>query len=509
MSIRSKRIRGADARRSERGLSLVEMLVAMAIFVVLMAGLSLLFSGAIDAVRYGYVNQEAFERARSSMTVLERDLSSAFTAREFGDYYAFYGGPRGFSFVGVIDTGALARVTYVAHPTADAIRYESSISEKYEILRGRAYSQGYELGGEPAALDMQSRFDTFVSQEFGVTNDPENYSEYLDFDQAIVETQSIVRYVETDRNDLSTFQIKRADDSWVEWPILDRFDPDNDVFNDQDRDSLALYLMLLEGVNPDVRRVMNAGGYAYLPPDVESLRGILGQVIDAKDLRVILQLPYVLSAVRVFSLDDVDAIIQAKRRELWIRMLAGEPGLPEFWGDPNNTADKRPKAEHYVLAENILQRIYHPRFQNDPMLANFDLSGSPTLFTYWIAVNKEPKPAYFNDVRLIPHYNDYVTEAIGSLSPAPALAAFLLMDQGANGEGGLVSIFSSRTPSLAVEGMPLAPRLPAFIGAGFWVATPSRWVNAKDFLRWFAMEVNVPAAAGRDMQSVLTRREQT
>ncbi len=497
----------AAARGSVRGLSLVEMLVAMAIFIVLLAGVSLLFSGAIDAVRSGYVNQEAFERARSSMTVLERDLSSAFTAREFGDYYAFYGGPRGFSFVGVIDTGALARVTYVAHPTADAIRYESSYAEKYGVLYERAkYQGGMQLVARFVAMvlpDLQVAFPGLSHADaVNPKPDPDDATTWnlplldymLEFDPVVVETQSIVRFVETGRNDLNTFEVMRPDGSRLAWPVLSRFEPADDTFNANDPDNLRLYLMMLDGLNP---RILE---YDTLPLDNESLPGILGGVNDTTDLRVVMQQYY--PQLRAFSSDHVDGIIQAKRRELWLRMLAGEPGLPQFWGNINDPADPRPKAEHYVLAENILYRMY------DPRLSDFDLSGSPPLFTYWIAVDKEPKPAYFNDVRLIPFYTDFVARVTANPSSAQVLDALLLMDQGVNGTGGLVSVFASRTPSLAVEGMPLAPRLPAFIGAGFWVATPSRWVNSKDFLRWFAAEVNVPAAAGRDMQSVLMRREQ-
>ncbi|HNR29252.1 MAG TPA: prepilin-type N-terminal cleavage/methylation domain-containing protein [Candidatus Hydrogenedentes bacterium] len=453
----------AGARAAERGMSLVEILVAMAIFIVLLAGITLLFSGAIDAVRTGYVNQEAFERARSSMTQLERDLAGAFTAREFGDYYAFYGGPKGFSFVGVVE-GRLARVTYVAHPTVDSIRYQSSYTESYETLRQRAWDQG--------GAALQSRFEEVFAGDVR--------GDIVDIDSVTVVTQSLVRYVEPGRTDLDTFEIKRANGTRLTWPTLDRIEPALDRYDSGDSDNLRLYLGMLDGVNP---RVLP---FDALPADSESLAGVLQNVRDSEDMRRIMQ-QEAYASLRALSHDDVNGIIQAKRRELWIRMLAGEPGLPAFWGDPRNPSDPRPKAEHYVLAENILFGIY------DPRLPEFDLSGSPPLFTYWITVNKEPKPPHFNDVRLIPGYTAFVFNPdVGSLYGI---------------DDGLVTALSAQTPSLVFEGMPLAPRLPGFIGAGFWVATPSRWVNSKDFLRWFAMEIQVPAAAGRDMQSVLTRRE--
>ncbi len=103
---------------SRHGFTLVELLVALTIFVTVMASVTLVFNGAIRTSKQGFQNQEAYELARGTMKVLERDLSRAFTSRDHGDVFNFYGTPIGFTFVGLISADEssapnMARVTYV------------------------------------------------------------------------------------------------------------------------------------------------------------------------------------------------------------------------------------------------------------------------------------------------------------------------------------------------------------------------------------------------------------
>lgn len=118
------------------GFTLVELLVALAIFVTVMASVALVFNGAVRTSKQGFQNQEAFELARGTMKVLERDISRAFTNRDHGDDFNFYGTPIGFTYVGLISADEssapnMARVTYVVyHDLASSIagsvaQYES------------------------------------------------------------------------------------------------------------------------------------------------------------------------------------------------------------------------------------------------------------------------------------------------------------------------------------------------------------------------------------------------
>jgi hypothetical protein len=130
---------------------LVELLVAIAIFVTVMASVALVFNTAIRTSKQGFQNQEAYELARGTMKVLERDLSRAFTNRDHGDNFSFYGTPIGFTLVGLISADEspnpnMSRVTYVIYhlmPTVDNLagavgQYESkeaAMVSTYYLLR--------------------------------------------------------------------------------------------------------------------------------------------------------------------------------------------------------------------------------------------------------------------------------------------------------------------------------------------------------------------------------------
>lgn len=108
------------ASRPCHGFTLVELLVAIAIFVTVMASVALVFNGAVRTSKQGFQNQEAYELARGAMKVIERDLSRAFTNRNHGDVFSFYGTPIGFTYVGLIQADEssapnMARVTYVVY----------------------------------------------------------------------------------------------------------------------------------------------------------------------------------------------------------------------------------------------------------------------------------------------------------------------------------------------------------------------------------------------------------
>jgi len=112
--------RADGSRRGARGFTLVELLVAIAIFVTVMASVALVFNGAIRTSKQGFQNQEAYELARGAMKVIERDLSRAFTNRNRGDVFNFYGTPIGFTYVGLVSADEssapnMARVTYVIY----------------------------------------------------------------------------------------------------------------------------------------------------------------------------------------------------------------------------------------------------------------------------------------------------------------------------------------------------------------------------------------------------------
>lgn len=125
------------------GFTLIELLVSIAIFISIMAGISLLLIGSTRTSQQGFQNQQAFEIARGAMGLMQRDLSRAFSARNHGDLYTFYGTPIGFTFVGVTsprDSGGanVARITYVIHrrPNAAVLRDVDDVQRDiYDLVR--------------------------------------------------------------------------------------------------------------------------------------------------------------------------------------------------------------------------------------------------------------------------------------------------------------------------------------------------------------------------------------
>ncbi len=101
--------------RHNAGFTLVELLVALAIFMVIMGSLAMLLSGAVNTTSQGYAMMNAMERARGAMAVLEADLKTAFSSPEKRQFFQFYGEPNGFMYSGQLSSGGFGRVTYAVH----------------------------------------------------------------------------------------------------------------------------------------------------------------------------------------------------------------------------------------------------------------------------------------------------------------------------------------------------------------------------------------------------------
>jgi len=139
---------------ARQGFSLIELIVAIALFLTIMAGVGLVFVAAVRSMRIGFQNQEAYEVARGALGRMERDLTRAITSRDHGDYYSFYGTPIGFSFVGLTNpdqgsTPNIARITYVMHATADSRVLPTIDEEERRIFTLLRYV-------EPGANDLES-----------------------------------------------------------------------------------------------------------------------------------------------------------------------------------------------------------------------------------------------------------------------------------------------------------------------------------------------------------------
>jgi prepilin-type N-terminal cleavage/methylation domain-containing protein len=318
----------------QAGFTLPEMLIATAIFLIIMAAVAAVFLASVRALRTGYQSQEAYETSRGTFAVVERDLTTAFTSRDFGEYYQFYGNAWGFTMIGLIretdESVQLGRITYALTPV---VFYDQTNSYRIpapfgtdRALQGdpdantgpvTVHSRCYWGGNDGLDNDGDSQIDEADEQRLfnssadsidqdgdGTLNDP---------DEAAVDvpvgTAALVRYIEPGVEDLNYYPFNWED-------IVT--DPE---FNIDLADELSDAI----------------GGKDWTDPDV---------------------------IVRLSRAEE--ELLNAKKRDLWIRMISGQeywipllsgspngPELPNVYTDgwlkPNQTLNVR----DYVVAENI------------------------------------------------------------------------------------------------------------------------------------------------------------
>ncbi len=364
-----------DTRARQRGFTLPEMLVAITIFLVVMAGISAVFVSSLRAVRQGYQAIDAYELGRSSLAVVKRDLTSCFTSREHGDYYSFCGTPIGMTFVGLVRSSAdsatanIARVTYAI----------------YALPSGQFTSLGDVTGDE-------------TGQHFTDAGGEE------------VNTYSLIRYVEPEVDNLDSFP--------VDWRLLAQA-------------SASGY---------------ESSGASVLSAELDEASGQgTGGFLDYLDGNV------QLSAVR-------KQLVAAKQRELWIRMLAGEP---ELLGDVGVDTIWQLLGEDpldYVVAENIVSEV-------EPLLEYKDYASFQPFFQFGRVINNH------GDIEWLHFWN--------SLENAPGLS--------------LPAAYAN--PDAA--GSPMFPRLPEVVLADIRLMYESPYPGAPDFDRRFREQIDVPSAYTR------------
>ncbi len=84
-----------SAEQRQRGMTLLELTVAMAIFALLAAGLYGTFTRTVSTRRYVGQRSEAYSRARTLIDIIERDLRASFMTQDYNRDLKrfFYPGP--------------------------------------------------------------------------------------------------------------------------------------------------------------------------------------------------------------------------------------------------------------------------------------------------------------------------------------------------------------------------------------------------------------------------------
>lgn len=107
------------------GMTLVELVVAMAILSIILTGLVTMFVSAIESTHQGYMIKESYGNARSAMEILARDLERACTLAKRGEKVQFYGTPTALTFLTMLDNGQVGRVTYFFAPSPSIPVFET------------------------------------------------------------------------------------------------------------------------------------------------------------------------------------------------------------------------------------------------------------------------------------------------------------------------------------------------------------------------------------------------
>lgn len=113
--------RGAGGRRGREGMTLLELLVAFAIFVLMLAALVTLGRAGLDTWQQGETRKDVYDRARRVIDRIAEDLRNTWSDDRW------YRGPNGeemqhASFAGDLDENKVARLRFVRSGTIDEMR---------------------------------------------------------------------------------------------------------------------------------------------------------------------------------------------------------------------------------------------------------------------------------------------------------------------------------------------------------------------------------------------------
>lgn len=517
-----------STRRGQRGFTLTELLVATSIFLILTTALVTLFNSAVFSARAGYASIDAYEQGRMAMSTISRDLSQAFTRREHGDVYNFYGRHDGFMFVGALDNGEIGRVTYAFHPEAASDDFQTEIQERWGQIRANVHRQASRvfreagLSGNAVVTEADAVVDA-LRVEYGL---PAGYppDEYVTLN-VLIQTESLIRVEEAGVTSLDHFDMRVTapgvnPPEVLNWPNVDPGgDPDDDPAP-ADADQSAQLDFLLGALNPnpgsnttDLRRmytnINSSGGWPHPVTGDELYLRVLGR-------------------------DTFARMLDARKREFWVRMLSGDPmGVPAlqpdtdpanengswgYWYDEgfnatNGNARQRRTVNEFVVADGIIRRaVVFDAAGADPLFIDVPVPGEPDVpldaldaavkFSYGDGANQPVH--HFNDLVNLRNPDD-PNSVFG-----PTIPSLVNNASGTIFEGDLVQADNQLADNLLGVrstrrnmGSILAPRIPEVVTPQFWLTRSKRRPGGADFRRLFVQSIQVPAAAGRDTGSAI------
>lgn len=517
-------------RRSNQGFSLTELMVAMALFLILMSGLAVMFNSAVSSARQGYASIDAFENARAAMTTIDRDLSGAFVSEEFGDVYNFYGRPDSFMFVGALDGGVLGRVSYAFHPEVAKPGSTTTMQEQWGFVARNVERQFRRIAWERGIVgDAATAFANNALAELElvypipltppipgpVVPDPTLLSSF----DVRIETESLIRYEETQFNDLNTFNMTVSPAINLVWPYVDPINPAADApVNTFDGGAPQLEF-LLSALDPSPA-LSNGDDLREIYDDIKLSNGWWHPVTNDRLF------------LRVLGREAFDAMLQSKKREFWLRMLGGEDmgvadlapdsgnGHNGYWYDegyqvPNAT--NRRVVNEFVVADGIIARATILDADGNPIQYSgvaLDALDADVKFSY--SDGEHGSVHYFNSIENMANPDsldgsvdtdgngvvDYLVPNLPTMLKTGNVANDLVIDaDNTLAENQLSATRSSR----ANMGSPLLPRLPKVVTPELWVTRSQTRPGAPVFRRRFVQGIQVPTATGRIPSTVIAK----
>lgn len=557
------------------GFTLVEVMVAMAILVTVLSSVVLLYTGAVRTTLNGYANIDNREIGRTVLNAMERDLETAFTAREYGKFYQFHGTPNGFSYVGVLPNGQLGRVSYVMNRLDDEYDYQSNFVIGFRLMLERAIQQASAGATNPpqAGIDFARKlvvglitdetlpaltldaYDNAVTQgladlaaqqsggsdlfwRLGTLQAVDTSGTLVSFEDypvemiVNVETTYLLRLEEPGVSDLTSFDLppNPLDPSVrMQFPQIDAGDIDNTFTNYPAQGWYGGNCIYGTG------SVENTGGGQDLLwcALYNALLSPTPGALDDNDLRTLADgtsLALASTAPSHFlSNETVRAIVDARKRDLWLEMLAGEDYMNlmdpfvnrvplilgasatgarnwfEAWSNDDvlgvaNIQNNRDPKDYAVgerivsAARPILYNVTDPLFAQE--LYNFDVMGVDGYFIY--GDTDEEFQQTYNSADNIPGYTRFI-DPTATVDPGDPLSPVMTAIDRVNEFDYQLGDEMRGLRTRASTGSPMAPALPKMVGPRFWIMAEGKTTGSPDFREYFDQIIEVPSGATRKL----------
>jgi len=455
--------------RSRQGLTLVELLIAITITVTLLTGIFALFFSVMQTVSRGFMVQQGFELGRGTLAVIQRDLNNAHTSRSTGETLTFVGTPIGFSFIASLDN----------NPTNS-----DSLSRVTYVI--------HQDSNEPIPMDNVD--DPATVEDESLTSETVN-----------VVTFSLIRFVERGVSDLDShgFFIGGAPEP-VGW--VDAIDPPGGEAPPPEWDQVAAELNDITDTSKN--------GLTYVSY-IEDLGDDSFGSFDAEGNRIPL---------------EFEQLLEAKKRELFIRMLAGDPALPNAFArtdDDGNviqpgflrTGNGDPVLwQDFVVAENIAFLPESVVNADSPFINPVaPLGARPIVFVYGttrnvVANESDPTPVNYFNRFWNTQYNVIDLPGVSNTFEDPFqdnIAVQLFTSTNDFTGTPIQPLVTNNADDFlqlirAIDlGSPLNARLPELVGVTTPINIRSTFTGVPDFDKSFQQLMKVPAAAKRKVNDII------